>query len=598
MSRDRFSPVVPPYASTKLIAYIGNKRAILPFILEAFLELDSEIPIRRFIDPFAGSGAVARLGRSLGWEVAANDIEEYSRVVNEAWLGVSAEELPLLFAGEGGIEGALAAINAMHPQSGDAQPPCLAEPYIARHYAPRDTGAADWRRERLFYTRENAVFLDRARYAIDYSHPPSFEEGLDDDPLSRSRRAERALLLGLLVYEAATHANTSGVFKAYHKGFGGHGRDALGRILGPMRLEQPLLWEGPPSEVRQEDAAAFCSGRGADLCYLDPPYNQHQYGSNYHLLNTIARWDRRPVCDERTGDGSLVFAAGIPPSWKKSRSAFCSRSTAAGAFRALAASIDARAIVLSYNTEGLVPAEELVDILSDRAEIELRSLDYVKYRGGRQSASRLARNCEILFIARRREGRCRSSEGEELEARRGLQDLEADLRLSRALAGPFDPERFRATCGGDCLRFRRGGIELEFPSYRCLLIESGAYQVREALDRGGKEELSSLLEPLRLPDNVAACAAAADLMASGVRERRMQDLALAWLRKLAYRGYASEFRALSARLASIAGSDRLAFERLSAGLERIEEIFEARIAGGARFASGAGDASETPPNRP
>ncbi len=597
----RASLSVPSYASTRLIAYIGNKRAILPFLLETFLELDSENLVRSFIDPFAGSGAVARLGRSLGWEVAANDIEEYSRVVNEAWLGVSAEELPLLFAGEGGIESALAAINAMHPQSGDALPPCAAEPYIARHYAPRDTGAADWRKERLFYTRENAVFLDRARYAIDYLHPPLFEEGMDADPALRVRKAERALLLGLLVYEAATHANTSGVFKAYHKGFGGHGRDALGRILAPMSLEPPLLWEGPPSEVRQEDAAAFCSGRSADLCYLDPPYNQHQYGSNYHLLNTIARWDRHPVRDDRTEDGSLVFAAGIPPSWRENRSAFCSRRTAGEAFRALVASIDARAIVLSYNTEGLVPAAELFDILSDRADIELRSLDYVKYRGGRQSASRRARNCEILFIARRREGLARSSAGETGEARIGLEELEADLRLSRALAGPFDPKRFRATCGGESLLFRRGGVELELPSYRCLIIESVACQAREVLDRDGKEELSSLLEPLLLRDNGAACAAAADLMAAGVRERRMQDLALAWLRKLAHRGYASEFRALAARLASIAASDVVAFERLSVGLERIEGIFEARIAGGARFASGvseARDARGAPPNRP
>jgi adenine-specific DNA-methyltransferase len=237
------APDVPAYASTKLIAYLGNKRALLPFLLSVFRELDGELPISSFLDPFAGSGAVSRLARSLGWSVMANDSEEYSRAVNEAWLGVSADELPRLFAEEGGLASALEALNGLHPGRGDEMPPCRVEPYIAAHYAPADTSKPDWRRERLFYTRENAVFLDRARCAVEYMRP---RLALGEAP--RAFVAERALLLGLLVYEAATHANTSGVFKAYHKGFGGHGGDALGRILKPMRLEPPILWEGlPPS---------------------------------------------------------------------------------------------------------------------------------------------------------------------------------------------------------------------------------------------------------------------------------------------------------------------------------------------------------------
>ena len=309
------SRVVPEYASTKLIAYLGNKRALLPFLLSVFGELDEEEPIARFLDPFAGSGAVSRLARSLGWKVMAGDAEEYSRAVNEAWLGVSADELPLLFAEEGGLVAVLEGLNRLHPEAGDGEPRREARPYIAAHYAPASTLAADWRRERLFYTRENAVFLDRARCAIEDLRPIR-------GYMPRAYAAERALLLGLLVYEAATHANTSGVFKAYHKGFGGHGRDALGRILSPMSLEPPLLWGGPPAEVARAEAAAFCSLRSADLCYLDPPYNQHQYGSNYHLLNTIALWDRPPVRDDRRRTGRCspprAFRAGgrraAPPS--------------------------------------------------------------------------------------------------------------------------------------------------------------------------------------------------------------------------------------------------------------------------------------------
>ncbi|MGA2546904.1 MAG: DNA adenine methylase [Rectinemataceae bacterium] len=576
------SPEVPDYACTRLIAYIGNKRALLPFILPVFLELEAEAPISRFLDPFAGSGAVSRLARSLGWAVMANDAEEYSRTVNEAWLGVSAEELPSLFAAEGGLDAVLASLNAMHPESGDASPLFAVEPYISRHYSPANTASPDWRRERLFYTRENGLFLDRARCAIDYLRSPR-EGGMTNVGGSRAHDAERAILLGLLVYEAATHANTSGVFKAYHKGFGGHGRDALGRILSPMKLERPILWSGPPAEVGREDAATFCAGRPADLCYLDPPYNQHQYGSNYHLLNTIARWDRPPVSEERAGDGSLLSAAGIPPAWKESRSAFCSARTAGEAFRDLLAAVDSRSILLSYNTEGILPAEELFEILSDRAEVSLRSQGYVKYRGGRQSASSRARNREILFLARRRESPGRREPGR-LLAGLELAELRADLRLARALGGPFDPTAFRGLCdGGETLTFSSGAVSIELPSYKCLLLEEGSVDAASKLEREGKEALAELLEPVLLPDNAAACSAAARLIEAGSFDRKLQDLALGWLRKLAHRGYEDKFRALSSRLDAVAGRNRGRLSRLADRLAEVEALFERRMAGRRRY---------------
>jgi len=568
---------IPSYASTRLIAYIGNKRALLPFLSEVFLELDGERPISAFLDPFAGSGAVSRLARSRGWSVMACDAEEYSRAVNEAWLGVSAAELPSLFAAEGGLEAVLASLNDMHPERGDAVPDCRVEPYIALHYAPASTKDADWRRERLFYTRENAVFLDRARRAIEQMRPAESGTSANCRP-----RAERALLIGLLVYEAATHSNTSGVFKGYHKGFGGHGRDNLGRILAPMSLEAPELWPGPPAEVRRGDAAAFCAGRPADLCYLDPPYNQHQYGSNYHLLNTIARWDRPFIDGERTPDGSLLRAAGIPPGWKESKSAFCCKMSVGAAFRDLLASVDARFVLLSYNTEGLVAADELCEMMSDRADLSLRSVDYVKYRGGRQSVSRRSQNREILFVARRREGRGRPS------AERGgpnaeLTRLRSELRLARALAGPFDPRRFAALCGGETLRLESGGRSVELPSFRGLVLEEGAEEACACLSPEEKEALAARLEPALLGDNAAACAAAAGLMEGGACDTRLQALALGWLRKLAHRGYEGDFRALASRLraAAASGGDRLV--RFSERLSEVESLFGARMADRRRY---------------
>jgi hypothetical protein len=215
--------------------------------------------------------------------------------------------------------------------------------------------------------------------------------------------------------------------------------------------------------------------------------------------------------------------------------------------------------------------------MSDRADLSLRSVDYVKYRGGRQSVSRRSKNREILFVARRREGRGRPSAesgGQNAELTR----LKSDLRLARALAGPFDPGRFAALCGGgETLRFESGGRSVELPSFRGLVLEEGAGEACAILSPEEKEALAASLEPALLEDNAAACAAATGIIEEGACESRLQALALGWLRKLAHRGYERDFRALSSRLsaAALSGGNRLS--RLSERISEIEALFAARM---------------------
>ena len=318
------------YETSQLMPYLGNKRALVPRLRTVFRSLMEGISRPVFLDPFAGSGSVARLARTLGMRVKANDWEPYAYTLNRAWLVLSKPELPELWAGQGGLSSVLDSLNAHHPKRGDRAPDPEAEPYMALWYAPRDTARADWRTERLFFTRENAVFLDRVRERVEREYPSDPNE----DPRSPASR-RRDLLLALILLEAAVHANTSGVFKAFHKGFGGHGRDALPRILGAMELEHPILPEAESAEVFCEDAAVFVRRWTADLAYLDPPYNQHQYGSNYHILNTILRWDREPVPLDVGSDGRLLQKAGISRTWKATWSPFCGRLTARAALAGL-----------------------------------------------------------------------------------------------------------------------------------------------------------------------------------------------------------------------------------------------------------------------
>jgi len=352
---------------------------------------------------------------------------------------LSPSDLRRLFRERGGIQSVMGELNSLPAVSNQQE-------YVSRHYAPRATERADWKTERLFYTRENALVIDSIRQRIEELCPGDIENG--------GLSSAKAALLAPLLYEAATHTNTSGVFKAYHKGFGGHGGDALGRIKGPVCPRVPVLHESPvAAEVTCQDAASFLSSRPSEVCYLDPPYSIHQYGSNYFMLNTIARWDRPPVSDARTPDGRLLHKAGIRPDWVRTRSAFCYRDQAAGAMREVVRAADCRWLVVSYSDEGLIGLEEICDILAETGSLRVESRGYSKYPGGRQSLQRTTRNVELVLLVRRGGPAAVSP-----RARRAV----ADARVARLLSMSFHPARVRREfrVRGDSLRIG-DGIELQ-----------------------------------------------------------------------------------------------------------------------------------------
>lgn len=385
-----------PSLSHQLIAYIGNKRRLLPLIARAIracgadgVSPDEDGVRPLFVDFFAGSGAVSRLGKLLGYHVIANDWEEYSWILNEAFLVTNRDELGSLFSRHGGIAGVRDLLNTLsQPDEHDR--------LISRLYAPASTEEADPEHERMFYTAENARRIDAIRGWIEREYPGEI--------LDEQAAREKRLLLGLLLYEAATHSNTSGVFKAYHSGFGGRGGDALTRIMGRVELEMPVLTNGS-AEASREDALALAARlarqkRRIRIAYLDPPYNQHQYGSNYHLLNTISRFDRPKISVRpRAEDGKRCDKAGIRRDWVKTRSPFCSRAAAEDAFARLVETIQAEHILVSYSTEGMIPIHRMVEILGERGRLEIVLAEYTRYRGGKQALTTTTSNIEFVLIA-------------------------------------------------------------------------------------------------------------------------------------------------------------------------------------------------------
>jgi len=374
------------YLTDQLIPYIGNKRKLLPLIRSA-IELTQKgnsslsHPYSRtgaapfFCDLFAGSGVVSRLAKTMGFRVLANDWEPYSECINRAY--VATNTLPA-FANLGGIEKAFAELNALLGERG----------YIATHYCPADDEHYDTTRERMFYTQENGRRIDAMRGQI-----ARWRESHKIDAV------EESVLLAPLIYQASYCSNTSGVFKGFHNGWGGATKTAWYRIRSFLTIRPPLLFDnGVENVVTCEDASALADRIECDVAYIDPPYNQHQYGSNYHLLNTVALWDKPPISEFISGNGARDKAA-IRKDWRVlRRSPYCYRSTALAEFEGLLSRLRAHWVLVSYSTDGIIETGELLRSLGRLGSLEVVTRQYKRYRVSSQRPSPRPHTVEFVVV--------------------------------------------------------------------------------------------------------------------------------------------------------------------------------------------------------
>ena len=174
--------------------------------------------------------------------------------------------------------------------------------------------------------------------------------------------------------------------------FGGSGADALLRIRGRIVLTPPVLSHFEcECEVFQEDANALARRlRGLDLAYLDPPYNQHPYGSNYFMLNLLAKYERPTLMSE---------VSGIPTDW--GRSGYNVKAKSLTLLEDLITTLDARFVMLSYNNEGFIPPAELSAMLTKYGRVEVIETPYNAFRGSRNFIDRPVHVTEQLFLIER-----------------------------------------------------------------------------------------------------------------------------------------------------------------------------------------------------
>jgi adenine-specific DNA-methyltransferase len=303
-----------------MIKYIGSKRKLVGELLGVIGALPR---VRTVLDLFSGTARVASALRANGYAVTANDHNRYAFTLASCY--VAADEARF---GEQARR-YIAELNKLPGSPG----------YFTRTFCE----------DARYFQPKNGARVDAIREAIAQAQLPA--------PLE-------AILLVSLMEAADRVDSTVGLQMAYLKQW-------APRAYNDLELRMPELVDGPPGEALMLDAAE-CGRRGPyDAVYLDPPYNQHKYLNNYHVWETLVRWDKPEV----------YGIARKRVDCQSYDSAYNSRRRINSALRELVGSLDARYLVVSFNDEGYLSEAEVHEILSSRGPVVVRRVDFRRYVG-------------------------------------------------------------------------------------------------------------------------------------------------------------------------------------------------------------------------
>ncbi|GHT48927.1 restriction endonuclease subunit M [Spirochaetia bacterium] len=356
------------FLTKQIITYIGNKRSLLQFIEQGVLEVKNKLGKQKLdiFDVFSGSGIVARHFKKHANHLFVNDLELYSKIINECYLSniddINIKELKTLHE------------NIITKTENET----LKSGVITKLYAPIDDKNIT-QGERVFYTKRNAMYIDTVRDMIE-NIPPKYQK----------------YFLSPLLSEASIHSNTSGVFKGFYKNkttgigaFGGSNKDSVFRIKGNINLPFPVFSNfNCDVDVYNEDANKLIYKLPElDLAYLDPPYNQHPYGSNYFMLNLII---------ENNIPKNISEISGIPEDWN--RSFYNKKQYALSSLENLVGDIKAKYVLISFNSEGFIKLDEMKNMLKRIGKLDVLETKYNTFRGCRNLSSRNIHVTEYLYL--------------------------------------------------------------------------------------------------------------------------------------------------------------------------------------------------------
>lgn len=332
--------------------YIGSKLSLLQFLDDSIASVAGE-DYDTFCDLFAGTGIVGSYFKKKGYRIVANDIQYYSYVLNRHYIGNNkelhffklADEIPGLKHIEL-TERRSYVCNYLSNLKG-------VEGYIYKNYC--HGGTENKAVQRQYFSDENGKRTDAIRQIIEHWQERAI---VSND--------EYYFLLASLIESIDKYANTASVYGAFLKQLKKSAQNTL--VLKPA----DLITSDQNHRVYNADINEIISKIRGDVLYLDPPYNHRQYATNYHLLETIARYDN-PKIHGKTGLRD----------YDRQKSLYCSRPQVKAAFQELILGAKVKYIFLSYNNEGLMTLDDVKQIMSLRGKYGLFTKEYNRFKADR-----------------------------------------------------------------------------------------------------------------------------------------------------------------------------------------------------------------------
>ena len=340
--------------------YIGSKYSLLPFLDASITQIiGKKTDNIVFCDLFAGTGAVGKYFKKKGYQIIANDLQYYSYVLINQYIanhnillfkGLE-KEIPQLknsIADEHKCELVCQYLDSIKPIKG----------FVYNNFCKGNHN--DNEEYRQYYSNLNGAKFDAIRTKIEKWHNSN-----------KVTDNEYYFLLTTLLENIDKVANTTSVYGAFLKKIKSSAQKTMKMYPAEM------IYNEQNHYVYNEDANKLISKIKADILYLDPPYNQRQYSSNYHVLETIARYDN-PILKGKTGMRDCSMQ----------KSEYCNKKHIRSIFADLINNAKAKYIFLSYNNEGLMSFEDIKDIMSKRGEYGCFEKKYNRFRADNPSNNR------------------------------------------------------------------------------------------------------------------------------------------------------------------------------------------------------------------
>lgn len=347
--------------------YIGSKYSLLPFLDECITSI-AGTQNKTFCDLFAGTGIVGRYFKKKGYQIIANDLQYYSFVLNQQYI---ANHTPLEFKGltseipsllSSSLPNTTIVCNYLNSLP-------LLHGFIYNNFC--QASHSNDESFRLYFSNENGAKCDAIRTQI--------ETWKSQNKITSQ---EYYFLLATLLENIDKVANTASVYGAYLKKI----KHSAAKPLQMIPAETIL--NDHDHQVFNTDANKLIKSIQTDILYLDPPYNQRQYAANYHVLETIARYDN-PILYGKTGMRD----------YQSQKSEYCNKRLVKQAFADLIHNANTKYIFLSYNNEGLMSLTDIKDIMSQRGEYGFFTKQYNRFKSDNENENRTIKaNSTIEYL--------------------------------------------------------------------------------------------------------------------------------------------------------------------------------------------------------